>query len=82
MKKIISFFKSLMGRKEKGVAIHRGAHVYPRACLRATRGGRIIVGKALINDNAFVCASGGLVEIGDNVTINRNSIIVAKEEVK
>ena len=35
----------------------------------------------MINDNAFICASGGVIVISDDVTINRNSIVVAKQKV-
>lgn len=81
MKKVLSLIKSLLCRGDDNVSIDKGAHVFPRASLKVTRGGSIKVGKALINDNAFICASGGIIEISDDVTINRNSIIVAKQKV-
>ena len=81
MKKVHSLIKSLLCRGDDNVSIDKGAHVFPKASLKVTRGGSIKVGKALINDNAFVCASGGIIEISDDVTINRNSIIVAKSKV-
>ena len=80
-KKIFSYIKSLLCKRDKNVCVNKGAHVFSSANLKATRGGSIRVGKALINDNAFICASGGFIVIEDNVSINRNTIIVAKQKV-
>lgn len=46
------------------------------------RKGHITLGKVLINENAFICCSNkGIITIEDNVTINRNTIIVSKESI-
>lgn len=79
--KILSLFKSFFRRSDINVCVDKEAHVFPNASLKVTRGGSITVGKALINDNAFLCASGGVIVISDDVTINRNSIVVAKQKV-
>ena len=44
--------------------------------------GRIVIDKLLLNENAFLCCSDhGVIEIGRDVSINRNSIIVSKESI-
>lgn len=80
-KKVFYYFKSLLCKRDKNVCVNKRAHVFPSANLKATRGGMIGVGKSLINDNAFICASGGAIVIEDNVSINRNTVIVAKQMV-
>lgn len=43
--------------------------------------GIMTLGSIRLNENAFICCSEGKVVIEDNVTINRNSIIVAKCDI-
>lgn len=78
MKKIKAFIDSLFDKREKGLEVAKGAKIFPRASLKVTRGGSLNIGKSLINDNAFVCASGGKIIIEDGVSINRNAVIVSK----
>ena len=78
MKKLITILVSLFDRREKGVKLAKGAKILPLASLKVTRGGSLIIGKSLINDNAFVCASGGKIELEDGVSINRNAVVVSK----
>lgn len=68
-------------RYPEGVTTQKGTRVFPRASVRTTNGGKLSIGNALVNDNAFVCASGGNIVIEDNVTINRNSVIVSKKSI-
>lgn len=52
------------------------------ASIKISQRGLVELGKCLINENAFVCASNlGKITIKDNVTINRNTIIVAKKNI-
>ena len=81
MNKILSIFKSIFRNNKDGIEIKYGAKVFSHACVKATRGGSINMGKVLVNDNAFVCASGGKIVVDDNVTINRNVVIVAKNSI-
>ena len=44
--------------------------------IKISQRGLVELGKCLINENAFVCASNlGKITIKDNVTINRNTIV-------
>lgn len=50
--------------------------------IKISKTGKIKIGKVILNENSFICASGfGRIIINDNVTINRNTIIVSKSEI-
>lgn len=49
--------------------------------VKVLNGGRIKLGSCLLNKNIFLCAAGGQIILEDDVTINRNSILVAREEI-
>lgn len=79
----VSFSIKQIFLNRKGVILGRKVKVFRTARLSAKRGGRISVGRdSLLNDNVFLCASGGIIDIGENVSINRNSIIVCKSMVR
>lgn len=78
----VSLFVKQIFHKRKGVILGRKVNVFHTARLSAKRGGRISVGHdSLLNDNVFLCANGGIIDIGENVSINRNGIIVCKSMV-
>lgn len=78
----VSLFVKQIFHKRKGVILGRKVNVFHTARLSAKKGGKIVVGhNSLLNENVFLCASGGTIDIGDNVSINRNSIIVCKSKV-
>lgn len=53
------------------------------ASIKASPSGIIRIKKLILNENAFLCSSnGGKIEVGTNVSINRNTIIVSKESIK
>lgn len=50
--------------------------------IKISKNGSVYIGNALLNENVFICASDkGSIRIEDGVTINRNSILVAKESI-
>lgn len=49
--------------------------------LRLLGGGKISIGKGVLNDNTFVCSDGGLIVFEENVTLNRNSIVVCRDSI-
>lgn len=50
--------------------------------IRISTNGKVVIDKLLLNENAFLCCSDhGTIEIGRDVSINRNSIIVSKEKI-
>lgn len=81
MKKFKSLIKHIYRKSENRIELKEGSKIFPNACVKMTRGGEVKMGKVLVNDNAFVCASGGIIVIEDNVSINRNVVIVAKESI-
>lgn len=55
----------------------------PHATIQISGCGKIEIGSLLLNSNVFLCSSDkGVIEIGDNVSINRNGTVVIKEHLK
>lgn len=52
------------------------------AAIKINGGGSIKMEAALLNENVFICSSGGHISMGKGVTVNRNSIIISKEKIE
>lgn len=75
--------KLLIMRRTKGRAdIETNVYIDKTACIRVYNQGNIKLCKNVrLNSNTFVCADGGKIIIGDNVSINRNTCIVSRQRI-
>ena len=80
--KMFSKIKNGFRKFPKGVLAAKDARIFTKATLRVTNNGSIEMGNVLLNDNTFLCSSGGKIFIEDKVSINRNSVIVCKDCIK
>lgn len=56
-------------------------HIKKGADIKISAGGKVRLGACLLNKNVFLCAAGGVIALSDNVTVNRNAILVSRERI-
>ena len=80
---IIDYLRGLYYKAKFGERLWGTSFVVGKcAKIKVSKDGKLELGKALLNDNSFICVSdSGMISIGDNVTVNRNSIIVSKKRI-
>lgn len=78
---IKKIFRKLTGRSSCGIIMSKQMYVAKTAKIKVSGGGKIVLGSGYLNENTFICSNGGTINVENNVTINRNSIIVCRNNV-